>query len=306
MEATFLVNPVAGRGKGLKVWRQLEHELRQKKVRYRVLYTEYSGAATDLARQLVNQGCSRLVVVGGDGTLQEVVNGLALDQVLLGVIPSGTGNDFARSIGIPGEPSAALGVAMNGHEKRLDLGMIDGRYFLNLAGIGFDAQVAKEVNDNFKLLGGTTAYLAAVFKVLITYRNQPLRVEMGGQTWEGKALFAAIGNGQYVGGGMRVVPQAQLDDGLLHLCIAGDVGKLDTLATLPKIFSGAHTRHPLVYQAAAKEVTVVSPVPVPVHVDGELMGTTPATFRIVAKVLRFAAAGAGVYSADCNWPKNSL
>ncbi|MEW6663113.1 MAG: diacylglycerol/lipid kinase family protein [Bacillota bacterium] len=291
METTFLVNPVAGRGKGLKVWRQLEKELRRKQVLYRVVYTEYCGAATDLARQLVNQGCSRLVVVGGDGTLQEVINGIDLDQILVGVIPGGTGNDFARSVGIPGEPSAALGVALSGREKRLDLGRIDGRYFLNIAGIGFDAQVAKEVNDSFKFLGGTKAYLAAVFKVLITYRNLPLRVEMDAQTWEGKALFVAVGNGQYVGGGMRVVPQAVLDDGLLHLCIAGDVGKLDALATLPKIFNGAHTRHPHVYQAAAKEVTVTSPVPVSVHVDGELMGTTPVTFRIVSQVLRFITDG---------------
>lgn len=289
MRTAVLVNPVAGRGQGRRVWRKVERAIRPVLGAPEVCFTDAPGSAARLANELQQQGYGRLVIVGGDGTLHEVVNGLDPSRVVIGMIPGGTGNDFSRCLGIPREPLAAVEVLARGEERRVDLGLVNGQVFTNVAGIGFDARVADEVNRHFRRLSGTAAYLAAVFKVLWSYRNVPVSVSLDGQAWQGKVFLLAVGNAQYYGGGMRIVPSAILDDGYFHVCLAGDVGRRDVLLTLPRVFSGRHVEHPLVEERKALRVVVDASVPLAVHADGEIVSSTPAEFTVLPAALRVLA-----------------
>ena len=288
METFFLVNPVAGRGHTIKVWKQLQAFFECSGIRYEKALTRAPWHAAELAIKALERGFERLVVVGGDGTLHEAINGTGPGpgHGHLGIIPTGTGSDFPRTLGIPLSPLEAAGVLLSGQVREVDLGRVNGRFFVNVAGVGFDAEVAATVNRGLKFLRGAPAYLAAVLKVLATYRNTPVTLDLDGHRYQGKILLAAVGNARYYGGGLCIVPQAQVDDGLFHLCVAWDLDKLDTLVTLPKVFKGGHVHHPKAWFPTARQVTITSEPPLSVHADGELVGHTPATFDLVPRGLR--------------------
>jgi len=222
LETFFLVNPVAGRGRTIRVWKQLEGFFERTGLRYKAAFTRAPWHAAELAVNALERGFERLVVVGGDGTLHETVNGTGPGpgHGHLGIIPTGTGSDFPRTLGIPLTPLEAARVLLSGRVREVDLGKVNDRYFVNVAGVGFDAEVAAAVNREFKFLRGAPAYLAAVLKVLATYRNAPVTLDLDGQRHQGKILLAAVGNARYYGSGLRIVPEAQVDDGLFHLCVA--------------------------------------------------------------------------------------
>lgn len=281
VDTAFIINPVAGRGRTAQVWEKIKEKLDRNRVHYKPYFTGRHGHGFELAAKAQKDGAERLVVLGGDGTLHEVINGMDRRRSAVGIIPTGTGNDFCRSAGLPLDPLEALRVLESGQMRSVDLGKVNGRFFINMAGIGLDAQVAYEVNRHFRFLRGTAAYVLALFKVLLTYGNREVELSLDGQTQRRKVLFVAVANGQFIGGGMKMVPPARLDDGWFHLCVAGDVGKFDTLLTLPKIYRGGHAKHPLVSFPQAKEVEITSTEPMVVHADGEIIGQLPAKFTIV-------------------------
>ncbi|MDI3541046.1 MAG: hypothetical protein PWP66_584 [Thermosediminibacterales bacterium] len=207
-------------------------------------FTKAPGHASSLAKALEIKGFQKIIVMGGDGTLHEVVNGLDTENIVLSIIPAGTGNDFCRLLGIPLNPQIAAKTLFEGEVTCLDIGRVNDRFFVNVAGVGFDAQVAEEVNNNVKWLTGTAAYLFALFKLLISYRNIPLKIILDKNVvLDIKSFLLAVGNAQYYGGRMRIVPSAVIDDGFFHVCVAGDVNRLEVLTTLPKIFSGKHLEY---------------------------------------------------------------
>lgn len=291
MKYAFIVNPLAGRGRARKTWQQVEPLLCRERTGA-VYYTTRAGEAVDLARQAQDQGASVLVAVGGDGTVLEVVNGMDLDRTVLGLLPAGTGNDLSRSLGYPACPRAVAAGLFRWGARAMDLGKTNYGYFTNVIGAGFDAQVAHEINANIKFLTGTAAYLAGILKILAIYRNAPMTLCCDGRSWEGKALLVAVGNGAYYAGGINIVPPARVDDGWFHLCLAKDVGKLDTLLMLPRLFKGGHTRHPKVEILQARRVTVDSPVPLMVQADGEILGPLPLTVELLPGALRVLAPAA--------------
>ena len=245
-------------------------------------YTTGHGHASGLAGILEGNGAEKIVIVGGDGTLHEVINGLKKKEAIIGVIPTGTGNDFCRSIGIPADPRSAISTLSEGRIRKLDLGCVNDSFFINVAGVGFDAQVAQEINTGIRWLTGSPAYLAAVLKLIVTYRNIPLRVILDNHTEiHLKSFPLAVGNAQFYGGGMRIVPYAVPDDGFFHICAAGDVRKRDVLITLPKVFSGKHIGHPLVREYTAKKIEITSECRTALHADGEIIGHLPAKFSIL-------------------------
>lgn len=287
MDAYFIVNPVAGRGRTLEHLPRLQAGV-PKDLEVSWVMTEAPGHATQLAREAFQSGWQRIVAVGGDGTLSEVVNGLVDTGATVGVLPTGTASDFARCAGLPKTPEESLSALFSYVPQAVDVGLVGGRHFVNVAGVGLDAEVAAEVNRNRRgRQGGTVPYVVALLKVLARYRPTQIHLTIDGYEYSRKALMVAVGNAEAYAGGMRVVPGARVDDGLLNVCVIGDLTRIETLQILSKVYSGGHATHPKVSMHQAAEVKIVCEKPLSVHADGDVVGTTPATFTIKAANLRF-------------------
>jgi diacylglycerol kinase (ATP) len=284
---TVIVNPAAGRGTARKWIGELENRISiaiqgaHRIISWEIIETAGPGDATELAREAAAGGANIVVAAGGDGTVGEVVNGLVGTEAALGVIPMGTGNDFARSIGLGGDVDKAIFNLLEGVPMAIDVGRTQGRYFVNVAGCGFDAVVAQRVNRGFKSLHGTSAYLAAVWQTLWEYRASQIRLTLDAEVIESKAMLCSVANARYYGGGMRIAPDAMLTDGLYDICLLEEVGKVEFLRAFPRVFKGTHTTHPAVKMRRSKYVKVESDRPLPVLVDGEIVGTTPVEFEML-------------------------
>lgn len=284
MSVTYIVNLTAGRGLTERMWPTLARSVAKDD---RIELTQRSGHATELARAAVASGARRVVAVGGDGTVAEVAKGMLGSSVQLGHVPTGAGCDLARALGLPKSPADAMAALDQLRPAVLDVGMAGDEVFLTVSGVGFDAVVAAEdARTRAAGMTGTLPYLLATFKVLRTYRPRLVRLTLDGKELEAqRALLVAVANSQYYAGGMRIAPYARTDDGLLDVVVVGDLSVVDTLLTLPKVFSGAHRRHPKVSFHQAKEVMVDAPTPLSAHLGGEPAGTTPLTFRLLPQAL---------------------
>ena len=294
----LIVNPVAGSGRGGKLWPQLRDELHGEGVEFDHVLTEGPDHAVELARQAVADGCRLIVAVGGDGTIHEVVNGLVIEDeipqgVALGAICCGTGSDFARTVGLVREPLAAARRVVHGSDRRIDLGVVhcwrEGQeiveYFPNAAGLGFDGEVADRVNRKSKAGGGTIPYLISLVTTLITYENKPVVVTLDDRRLEQRANAVVVANGRYFGGGMHIAPDATPDDGLFDVVIIGDTTKLELLLQVPRVYRGTHLTHPKVDAYRSSTVRVESEKRVILQADGEYVGEAPATFRLLPGAL---------------------
>lgn len=288
VDLVVVLNPRAGRERATRQIPHLQHLLEQMCGRrgwhWRLLQSDHPGHAAELARQAAQSGASVVAAAGGDGTCGEVAGGILGTPARLGILPLGTGNDFARCVGISENLQVAVENLFTGKPRRVDLGSVENvagkRYFINIAGCGFDAAVAHRVNRGYPLLRGTAAYVAAVLQTLVTFRPVSTRIQLDDQMMEHDAFLCSVANAQYYGGGMRIAPFAQVDDGWLDVCIVRAVPKLEFLRIFPRVFRGTHVTHPhfLIYRA--RQVSVESSPPVPVLVDGDVMGMTPARFCV--------------------------
>ena len=236
-----------------------------------------------------------LVAVGGDGTVNEVANGVAGAEVELAVIPRGTGWDLARTHGIPRKLEGAVDVALHGRTRQLDLGRARyrawggseaERLFANIASAGMSGAIAKRANETSKALGGKASYVWATLAVFSRWRNDEVRVRLDGLEHRGRMHDVVVANGRYFGGGMMICPEAEPDDGLFDVLLIGDLSRRDLILTLPKTYRGTHLPHPKATVLRGAIVEVETPEPLPVELDGEQPGTTPARFEIVPRALR--------------------
>jgi YegS/Rv2252/BmrU family lipid kinase len=251
---------------------------------------------TDLAAQAVRGGAERLVVVGGDGTVNEVVNGVAgIEGVELAVIPRGTGWDFVRTYGIPRDLDHAVAVARDGDVREIDAGHVSFRtwagdeehaYFANVASAGISGAIAKRANESSKALGGKISYYWSTFAVFFGWQTGEVRVTVDDQAREGRMIDVMVANGRYLGGGMLMCPEAEPDDGLFDVLLIGDVTKRDLLFVLPKVYKGNHLPHPRLEPLRGRVVTIDADEPLPIELDGEQPGTTPVRLEVVPKALR--------------------
>jgi YegS/Rv2252/BmrU family lipid kinase len=287
----IIVNPAAGRGRARRTWETtIRPMLQGGGLLFDEVYEDRPGAAVPLADQATRDGHEILVAVGGDGTVHEILNGVLGPSVAhrpaLAVIPGGTGNDFARGVGIPKDMITAARLLLDGGQRRLvDVGRVNDRYYGTISGVGFDAEVAAEVNRWPKWVAGTVVYTAGILKKLITYRCAPSRITIDGEVLELPMFLVAAANTPWYAGGMFMAPHARPDDGLLEIIIARDLTRVETLGVLPKVFSGDHLKHPKVSHRAGREIRVESDVPLAVHADGETVGRVPAVFRAVPQAL---------------------
>jgi diacylglycerol kinase (ATP) len=245
------------------------------------------GELTELAR---NAEADLIVVVGGDGSVNEVVNGVAGRPLDVAVLANGTGKDFARTHGIPTGFDHAVRVALQGRVREMDLGHVTfaggDRYFANVSSLGMSGAVAQRANSMSKALGGRLTFFYALTREFFTWKNTNVRVETAEATRTGPMHDVVVANGRFHGGGMKLAPEAETNDGLFDVLLIGDVSKLDFVTTAPKLYRGTHVTHPKVEILRSPFVEVDADSPLPLETDGELVGTTPVRFEIVPGALR--------------------
>jgi diacylglycerol kinase (ATP) len=282
---TAIVNPVAGRGRTQKLLPELERAASAAGIALHV--SPEPGAPTKLARAATDDGHD-LVACGGDGLVTEVAGVAADTGKRLAIVPTGAGNDFARVLGYdPKHPLTAFDAIPNGHDRVVDLGRVNGRWYTCVTASGFDAEANRWANTVTKL-SGTTLYVAAVLRTLAVYKPHRFRVTVDGDAHETTAWLVAVGNGPAYAGGMRVTPAARLDDGLLDVTIVGAMSRPEFLWNFPKVFKGKHVDHAKVTTLRGENVHLESldpSVPMEVYADGERVGPLPGTMEAVRDAL---------------------
>jgi len=294
MHIALIVNPTAGRRRGLRAADAAERVLAAGGWRVTRKLTGAHGDALDLAREAAAEGFEAVFACGGDGTLSEVVQGLIGTGAIGGLIPTGTGNDFARTVGLSQNPALAAKQALGGYAAEIDLLEVNegAAWSLNVMGVGFDAQVAERINRRPRLAGGVTAYLTAVAQELVRCRPTEVRVTVGKAAWEGRALLVAVANATCYGAGMRIAPEADIMDGLLDVVLVEHLGRLAFVRAFPRVFKGTHLTHPAVHTWRASECTVETAEPAPVLIDGDVHLRTPLRVRVAHRKARFWMPGA--------------
>ena len=294
---TFLVNPASANGSTGRRWPELARRASAAGLEGDTLFSERGGHLTELARDAALGGARLLVVVGGDGSVYEVANGLAGidDPPEIAIVPRGTGWDFVRTFGIPRDVDRAAQVALEGETRTIDLGRVSYRawdgsdaagVFANVASAGMSGAIAKRANETTKALGGKASYLWATFAVFSRWQAAEIELEVGDERRSGRMFDVVVANGRFFGGGMQICPEAEPDDGLLDVLTIGDVTKRDLVQTMPKIYRGTHLPHPKAELLRGTTVSVASDSPIPIQLDGEQPGTTPARFEVVPRALR--------------------
>lgn len=265
--AVAVVNPAAALGSVERRVKELVAIFRETGARVDLVRTPASGEAVRLARDAVGEGYTRIIAVGGDGTVHEVLNGILGSEAELAIVPLGSANDFAHTLGIRSWRAAAR-LAVSGEARRIDVASANGRAFANCAGVGVDAAGARVV-ERHKRLVGPLAYLTAAIRTLALYRPRPLRVYVDGETIIGPHLLVVAANGERFAKGMRIAPGARVDDGLLDLCVIGNTSLIESVALLARVYRGTHVRQPKVRMAQVREVVIEQEGELPLQLDGE-------------------------------------
>ena len=242
-------------------------------------YTREQGHATQLAREAVTAGVSRLVVCGGDGTVSEVLPALAGSPTALGLLPFGTANDLARALAIPRKIATAVQILLDGRIDRIDLGVAGDRLFATVAAFGFDAEISDHMTNGQVPFSGTVGYLYGALRHTIRYR--PPRVRLRGDFGEidQEVLQVSTANTRSYGGGMQIAPAADPGDGLFDVIVIDRVSRRTIFSVLPKVFYGQHIAHPAVRVERTARLEIHTDEPRVVHADGEYLGQTPLTLQ---------------------------
>ena len=309
-ETLFIINPVSGGGAALKTWRAARPALQAAGVAVREHVTTRAGEAIEITRAALTEGITRIVAVGGDGTLSEVVNGYLDDnerplnpQAAIGILPGGTGADFCKTLGISSREQA-IQALLGATIKTIDAGRITlndtrrqtfTRAFINLASFGLGGDTAMWVNrwrgKRSRLLKGQAKYALAALRALDRYRNHRVRVRFDQQSeLEIDSNLLVVANGRYAGGGMMLAPEARLDDGLFDVILADGATRLDIIKELPRIGRGGHLKNPRVSAHRARVVSITTDEPLAIDVDGDFAGHTPAELVILPSVVKMLSA----------------
>jgi YegS/Rv2252/BmrU family lipid kinase len=300
LKTKVIVNPVAGARTTYRKWPRISELLHSSGFPFEFQYTEGVGHAIELAREATVNGYEFLVAVGGDGTVNEVANGILQSGysggAAIGIISTGTGGDFIRTAGITKDYIKACSCICTANRRLIDVGVVEyqkngqtcRRFFINSAGVGFDAAAVEAAGRLPKVFGGTIPYVLGLLKSMVSYKNKNVTVRVGDREEEKRVLSMIMANGCYFGGGMRVAPQANIYDGLLDIISVGDIDKLDLLKTFPKIYKGTHVSHPLVKIEKATRVDIKSREKVVIQADGEFLGECPASFQMMPAALSIA------------------
>ena len=277
----FIINPIAGKTRPAEAAEKIHRVFRAQEVNYSIQQSTYPGEAIDLARKASQKGTEVVVAVGGDGTVNEVVNGIEGSPVKLGVIPSGTGNDFAYSFNIPDDIAEACRILLAGKTRMIDLGQVNDRKFINLVGVGFDGAVAEMTNRRSKIFRGSLMYVISVLRKLVTYRPLELKIGLDGEFFRISPMLMAVGICKSYGGGFKIVPDAVQDDGLFDICIIDRVNPVEALPYLVGGLRGTHLGLKKTEIYRAKTVSIEAPKPLPYHIEGEVFHDDRLEFSLI-------------------------
>jgi diacylglycerol kinase (ATP) len=290
-----VANPTSGRGKGAKLIPKVDALLRSLGVSHTLSISERPDDPQRLAQNAASSGADIVAALGGDGHVGAVANGIMGTGTALAVIPAGTGNDFARHLGLDRkDPLAAARLLAAPTIRKIDVVRIttaDGeRYYVNVGGAGFDSEVNEHANG-VKFLKGTAKYIYSTFVQLARFKAGNFAVRVDDEEHAFRGMMLAVGNASSYGGGMLVCPDAKSDDGLLDVCVIQELPKRQFVMTFPKVFRGRHVEHPAVRMLRGTEVEISADRPFLVYADGERVGSLPATFVLVPLALPVVVPG---------------
>lgn len=277
----IIINPNAGKGLGYRLAHQIESMFKEREFDFTTRYTYGMKHAIDIAKNAVYEGYTCIVAVGGDGTINEVANGIAeaKHKIKFGVVSIGTGNDYIKAVGIPDNLSDAVDTVVKGRTRKVDIGQVENHYFVNGLGIGFDAKVAEDLYK-VKRLKGYSAYLYSVVKNFFFFRNPEVELDFKNELIKRKTMMVSIMIGNYLGGGFYLTPEAKVDDGLFDVLSLGDFKLLQRFMHLPKVPKGTHFILDQVELYQTDEITVSSEDDLKVHIDGEMADINSKKFKV--------------------------
>ncbi|MCW5936280.1 MAG: diacylglycerol kinase family lipid kinase [Fimbriimonadaceae bacterium] len=281
--ACLIVNPFGGSGRTARVFEGFRAAGALEGIE--VCTTERPGHATVIARRATQEGAKRVIAMGGDGTLNEVVNGLLGSEAVLGIVQVGTGNDYAKTLGIPTDPKEALRLALEGKGRAVDVGIVnDELAFVNVAGVGFDAEVTKTFNSKnaaWRRLPPRVRYYLAIASTFAKFKGVQSKLVIDGESFAVDQLFLlAVGHARFYGAGMMILPDADPFDGLFDTVWASDLRLAELVGLLKKIDGGGHIGHPKVAHRRARRVSLATNPDAPFHLEGDIQGETPADFTV--------------------------
>ena len=299
MKTKFIVNPKSAAGKTGKEWNNIYKLVQQTFGNDAdAVFTEGPMHAIQLTRESFLDGYKSIIAVGGDGTINEVLNGffendqLLRDDVTLGVLEMGTGADFIRSLEIPARWEKAIPYLKQATPQKIDIGKATfqsnddktiTRYYINICDFGIGGAVVERVNRTTKRFGGKISFLWSILITLLQYKNKEIRYKLDGGEWQtGKFNNFIIANGRYFGGGLNPAPDALLDDGIFDIVFFGDIGRIEATRNLSNLRKGTHLNHPKLSLTHAKTIEAASDNPVYIDMDGEFVGVLPIKIEILS------------------------
>ena len=290
LQPHVLVNPIAGNYKCSRSIPQLRSKLLERGIAHHMEVSRYHGHIKELALKAKEGGCKRIIVCGGDGTINEAIHALVDSDVKLGILPLGTGNDFARTLGIKEDLDFACNVLQEEKVRKVDLVMVNGdKYFGSVGGVGFDAEVASWANRYKGVVPGAAIYLLAILAKLFTYKFKKVAITHDNGNHTGEILMAAIGNTEWYGGGINITPTALMDDGVLDICVVQKINKFKLLLFFPSVLKGTHIRFSEVKLYRTKKISISSETPLQFLGDGEILGETPVSLEVIPRALNIIA-----------------
>lgn len=287
----FIINPVAGKGETIKILPIIKEKMQDFSGTYEIHISRNIGDITKTVKCHYEKGCREFVAIGGDGSLFELINGLNLgseDRATIGILPLGSGNDFIRNVTEGRNLDNLFNSIINNNRQLIDVGKVNDHYFINVCSCGIDGQIIQMTDRLKQKIPGQIAYLTSTLKAGITFKPSPVTVVVDGTSFYGKLMLIAVGNGRYFGGGMKVCPEAQLNDGEFEICIVSDTSKLKFMRKISKIYSGRLGEVEEVQYLKGREIEVYSEgEPYIVNADGNLIDLTPMKISMIPGAVYF-------------------
>jgi YegS/Rv2252/BmrU family lipid kinase len=283
MPLTLLVNPASAGGKTLKLLPAVEQALDARRVVFRVQRTKGLEHGAEQALRAVEAG-ELPVAMSGDGLLGAIGGAMAGTETPLGIIPGGRGNDLARVLGIPSDPERAVATLFSGHSRRIDVGEANGRRFLGIVSVGFDSECNRRANE-VELIRSNLVYVYSLLRTLVGWKAARFTIRVDDERTRLSGYSVSVANNSTFGGGMRIAPGADLEDGRFDVIAIGEVGKLRFLANLPKVFKGTHVNGDDVRVFRASHLELSASKDFPVYADGEHLTDLPASLRVLPRAL---------------------
>lgn len=283
----YIINPVAGDGSSKETLAIIHEKMKETQLEYSISISGYKGDVENIAKEAVEEKYTDIVAVGGDGTLLEAFNGVFEKNVALGIIPTGTGNDFVKMLGIEKNIVSSIDRIIRGKTKLVDTGRVNDSHFLNVVGLGIDGEIVQKTEKVKKIIKGSAAYIYSTFSTLVNYQCKKIKIIIDDKIYEREVFLVAIGNGKYFGGGMKITPAAEIDNEIFEIVIINKMPKPKFAVLFRKVFSGNHVSEDVVETFSGKKVIVQGDDSMMINADGNIIGHGKCEMEILGKSQKF-------------------